>query len=84
MTGDIMLKMMLATLAVTMIFLTIEELFRHTRTRRDQHRWQWRATMAEKRTSDIMWLRDRFWMIVRLIGATGMLAFVAHFLWTNR
>lgn len=84
MTQALLLKMMLGGVAGLLLAMSLDELWRHIKYRRDVHRWQWRATMAENRSSDIMWLTDRFWMIVRLIVAVALASYVAHFLWTTR
>lgn len=64
----------MAVIAMTVaVIWTSGELVRHFRNRRIPHRWQWRASVIENRTADILWLRDRNWMIVKLAGAVTLM-----------
>lgn len=76
MTQIIFFKIMAVVVASLGVFWTIDELVRHVRFKDQPHRWQWRATPIENRTADIIWLNDRRWMVFRLVGALGMMAYV--------
>lgn len=78
MTQIILLKIMASCVAAFAVFWTADELTQHIRYRDRPHRWQWRATPIENRTADILWISDRFWMVVRLVGALGMMGYIAY------
>lgn len=79
MTILIFYEICLVALAFFALFWSGEELWRHTRYKNQPHRWHWHANKAENRSADILWLHDRFWIIIRFVGAVVGAGFVAHF-----
>ncbi len=78
MTEVLFYKMSAVVVVCFSIFMASLELWNHVRYRNQAHRWQWHATRVENRSSDILWLRDRFWMVFRLVTFLAMAVFVGY------
>lgn len=78
MTQIIIYKIMAVAIAGFGIFWYGSELRNHVRYRDQPHRWQWRSSRVENRSSDILWLRDRFWMVFRLATFLAMAVGVGY------